>query len=530
MVQQLPKQAYLGRNVCRWARFILLGTLLLLPLLAQKDSTKGTAGTNNTPADAVHDVMTTSFPSADATNLGLTTKEQETALRAELEAIDKSAPLKEWSTKPLAKAIQNQCPVDCAPATGTGGIGKSGIAYVFHIVTWSKPKADSPTVPVSSDWHVYQLNGKDTLKSAGFVSDGNPRIYNKQQVLIVGVARFKEDATKDDGLVRTIVDAYKSSATQGQPQNQTDVVALVTAVLGISGGAGAQAQGKGEAFPDGKIFIASGMQAGTAHLPFDVKVSVVSDDHGPARSLSLPAAKKKASANKPAPPATGSPQLAAGGDDSAPDGKGGADKSQAPAEPSPGVMSCAGNDNSVPCTTTRTFTSEDREWWDVSIGIAVPGVRESQYSIVNNALHTSVTRHTDFYGMLDLYPFAFAGPNDSWEPHFNVGIPLTGQSLYRPYFGMAESLGGLLTALFRPQKQIGLPLGLNIFAGMTWMKTHVVIDNPTTAGDLTLDTSTKRVWKPMFGLEVPISSIASKVKSVVGKNSNGSGKSGGGGS
>jgi len=341
-------------------------------------------------------------------------------------------------------------------------------------------------------------------------------MYNKRQVLIVGVDRFK---TSD--MSGTVVDAYNTTATPGMPENQADLLALANALLGIPG-AKTQAATPGEKpFPPLTIFIASGMQPGTAHLPFDLKVTVTSDNHnGPAKKNSGTTIIRRGSVDRTAGEAAAGnapPQDSNDGDQ----GNGG---NKPPAEPAPGVMSCKGTNNSLPCTTTRTFTSKDREWWDVSIGITLPGVRETKYSIVNSSLHSSVTLHTDFYAMLDLYPFAFAGAKDDWEPHFNVGVPITGQSLYRPYFGMAESVGGLLTRLFRSQRQISLPLGLNVFAGMTWMKIQAINGNPTTASDLTLDTKSVHVWKPLFGVEVPISSIASKIKSVAGKNANGSGK------
>jgi hypothetical protein len=175
--------------------------------------------------------------------------------------------------------------------------------------------------------------------------------------------------------------------------------------------------------------------------------------------------------------------------------------------PSPGVMTCSGQGNTTLCSTTRTFTSLDREWWDVSIGVTAPGVRESQYSIVNNDLHSSATRHTDLYAFFDVFPTAFAASKESAWPHFNVGIPITSRSFYGPYVGVAENLTGW-THL---QKGLNLPVGINFFAGVTWMKTQIVTDNPTTAADLTANTKNKRVWKGIFGIEVPVASIVSKI-------------------
>jgi hypothetical protein len=287
------------------------------------------------------------------------------------------------------------------------------------------------------------------------------------------------------------------------------------------------------------MYIAAAIQPGTAHLPFDVKVTVVSNNKysqgekkqdppdAPPKSEEASGSDKQelataSAAEQAQPHGTATKDHK---DDSKSNKADGGDKDQTQTEPPAGVMSCKGTANTPPCTTTRTFTSKDREWWDVSIGVTIPGVREPKYSIVNSALHRSVTLHTDFYAMLDLYPFAYFAANDDWEPHFNLGVPITGQSLYRPYFGMAESVGGLLTRVFRPQRQINLPLGLNVFAGMTWMKTQIVRGNPTTTGDLTLDSQSTHVWKAVYGVEVPISSLASKIKGVTSKNTNGSGKS-----
>src|SRR5579862_6650602 len=282
--------------------YILGVAFLLLPLLGQdsgetksarsskggKNSKSGKNSTPAGPADAVHDVVSTSFASDDASNL-LASSEDLKPLLKQLKTIDESGPIKGWSTTRLAVAVRQQCKNnnredDCEPAVVTASLRKSDVAYVFHIVTWSHepmPAAESgkappipePTYPISSDWYVYELHGTDTLVSTGFSGDGNPRMYNKKQVLIVGVDRFK-----DPTMSGAIYDAYKSSATPGAPENQTDLLALANALLGISG-AKAPAATPEAKFPGYKIFIASGIQPGTAHLPFDLKVTVTSDDH-----------------------------------------------------------------------------------------------------------------------------------------------------------------------------------------------------------------------------------------------------------
>jgi len=61
------------------------------------------------------------------------------------------------------------------------------------------------------------------------------------------------------------------------------------------------------------------------------------------------------------------------------------------------------------------------------------------------------------------------------------------------------------------QKNLNLPVGINFFAGVTWMKIQIVTGNPTTTADLTADSKTKRVWKGVFGIEIPVGSIASRI-------------------
>ncbi len=697
-----------------------------------KDSTPTQA------SDPVHDVMTTSFTSQDACSLfkpeiQVGERSRVQRLRDEISAIEGGHTFDKWSSSLLASAIPQQCP-DCRVDVDTATKKKSDTIYIFHVVTWdtrtsTSQKDKSVTVPLSSAWQVYQLNGLDTLKSTGIGGDGEPRIYNKKNMLIVGI-----DKLKNEQEAATIVEAYTSTATQGTPQNQTDMAALISALVGVSSKGSIAPQVEGQVpFECRVIYIASGLQGGTARLPFTTKVSVSSADHygtttaksktastaasreatgnitrqdaacspnscvelslsstpgviadisgafsgtlefevapnatsfksvkayssstgtvaasttstgewvvptpamarirvrasvltaGAAnvslKSLSIPATtqqgKEITTHGTTCTPETSCIELplssvpmvmanvsgsysgtlefevsrdgasfsgetafsalsglantsiSTGGQwviptaglaqvrlrasaltggtptvslqalsqvapttspaDSTPSDQGAKDQTKPASEPALGVMSCTGESNSMPCTTTRSFTSVDREWWDVSIGIATPGVRESKYSIVNGALKNSVTTHTDLYGMLDIYPFAFALEKNDWAPHFNLGVPVTSQSLYRPYFGAAWSIGGLLTRFFRPNKQISLPVDMNAFGGMVWMKTQIVSGTPTTPSELTADLHYTRVWKPVFGIEVPVSAVASKIKGAAGKNSNSSSKSG----
>jgi len=595
------------------------------PAKAQKPSSPA----SSSPSDAIYDVTSFSFQSSDACSIYKPLKQAEVPaagtasvddlLKDNIAQIMLNQPLAAWSHTILADAIKRQCSACAGAATGTSDQNKSDTAYIFHITNWdTQPGAAAATTkPVSSEWHVYKLDGKDTLKFSGLASDGEPRIYNKKKILLVGLDRFK------DGESGTILSVYNSSVTPGTPQNQTDLVTLLSALAGISGGTPAKPAVATDAVQcqPAQVFLASGFQQGTKHLPFDDKVTVVADDHyakqgtadsstvgdistadnngtcavaksclyfnvptktdvvlarisgtfqgklefegstdgvnfsaanalpllmptpvtsatttgawqilatGMSRVRVRASAVSSGNANVSLQPAAANSSPAPAAQSSSPT----AQKAAPSSASSPGVISCTGTSNGVPCTTTRTFTSTDLEWWDVSIGVTVPGVRESSFAVPSSSLQKTVTTHTDLYAMLDLYPFAPVVDKNDWAPHFSLGVPLSSKSLYRPFFGAAEPIGGLLTGLLGLKKQPAIPLSVSVFGGMVWMKTHIVNGNPTTSAELASDLVTTRVWKPAYGIEVSVSSMVSKIKGAGSKNASGSkgSSSGSGGS
>jgi hypothetical protein len=171
-------------------------------------------------------------------------------------------------------------------------------------------------------------------------------------------------------------------------------------------------------------------------------------------------------------------------------------------------VDCTTVSSSAACTFTHTVRSFDKEWWDVSLAMAIPGVLEPKYSASNLAAPPSFTRHSDLYGMLDLYLASKWATKDSAAPHVLVGLPVTGQPFYRPFFGLAENASGW-TAL---QKHGILPFRLNLFFGFVDMHQEYVTKNSdTAAGQPALVQRPERVWKPMFGIELPVSALASKI-------------------
>jgi hypothetical protein len=203
---------------------------------------------------------------------------------------------------------------------------------------------------------------------------------------------------------------------------------------------------------------------------------------------------------------------------------------------------------SSPCSFARTFTVDEAEWWDVSLGLSLPGVKEqiltaapltansltktlqTSGNCLSNIYTCTTKHHADAYLLFDLYPLAHWYPKQKWlVPHFNIGVPLTSQVLYRPYAGTAFDLSS-------PLERRGFPLSISVMSGMVYMKQFVctaacaaefastyVPANTTVIPGVPYSTAyptsgplpapiQDRALKPLFGFEVSISGIASKIK------------------
>jgi len=234
-------------------------------------------------------------------------------------------------------------------------------------------------------------------------------------------------------------------------------------------------------------------------------------------------------------------------------GGGNSTTSLAPSQP----VDCSRQSSaSSPCAFSRAFTVDEPEWWDISLGLSVPGVREKTYTISATATGATPTppeipygkgpipcpigytcankHHADAMVFVEFYPFARAWEkgrrplwtSESYVPHIAVGVPITSQSLYRPYFGLSEHASAWL-------EHHGLPLGFSLYGGIVWMKqlncTQFCINNgtPPVVGPKNSPTTNlfyTRVWRPAFGIEISVSAITGKLKGAGG----GGGGAGGG--
>lgn len=469
----------------------------------------GAGGTPQPKPDAVHDIVGRTFTASPVVNgsIPATLDDDLAALAAgnRLTWGPTGAPYAAGET--LYDLVKSYQPVDNTGASITSPPPACATTvavwqtYVFHVSHWmnngANRTADNAPTLVSSDWYVYRHprhlvhtdeNIRELVK-ADLTGAGDPFIYGATKALVVSIDRFDKFSTDtDEDKSRSsgrLSNTYSLTVTQGTPANRADAGALFSALTGISSGSAFMAAGGTATY---RLYVGAACQQGTKSLPYTMSIS-------------------DSILQKPAT------------DDN---------KSSSPQAPSPGNVVCSGPGNTTPCAVNRTLTSLDKEYWDFGIGLMTPGVRETKYtwSTTSNSVMPNLTRHTDLYALADIFPFGYLVPKESVVPHIVAGIPVTSQSLYRPYFGLGENLTGWTGA----QKALSLPVGVNFIGGVTYMKTqHIVGPTPTTQAEFNSELKTYRVWKGVFGIEVPVSSIASKLGGKGGsssKSANGTGKGG----
>lgn len=352
--------------------------------------------------------------------------------------------------------------------------------FIVHLARWKK-NDDGTYSLESSQWHAFRLketrDKKCSMREIVSKSTGQPMLYGDKLAWLVGINHFDEAVKKLD-----ISITYKVSAVPAKAENAQSFGALLAAVTGA-----AVPQAK-ESPPSSRNYVVFHQVSGLEQLPFDFNISPSVTPQESPTSDARSASPKPAGSPKSKPSGTGNGQQSDSGAGAAVD--------------------CSAV-TSTGCSFTRTLRSFDREWWDISLAMAIPGVREPKYSASNPAAPPSSTRHTDLYGMLDLYLGARWATKDSAVPHFLVGLPVTGQPFYRPFFGLAENVSGWTTL----QRRGFLPFRLSLFFGFVDMRQQYATKNPdTTAGQPALVLRPGRVWKPMFGIELPLSALVSKIK------------------
>ena len=103
--------------------------------------------------------------------------------------------------------------------------------------------------------------------------------------------------------------------------------------------------------------------------------------------------------------------------------------------------------------------------------------------------------------MVDVYPAAHWAYKQNGFFHFLVGVPVTSSPFHRPFFGGAIDL-----TRWTGLQRIGFPLQMSAFGGVVYMKEQI----PANGLSSTALTSTRTV-KGMFGIELPVSALISKI-------------------
>jgi hypothetical protein len=372
-----------------------------------------------------------------------------------------------------------------------------GNAIILHVLTWtsnqlsppvdavsakpaegSKPAQDAipakPAVygfqPVNGAWGFYIVKSDKRNLKQQTDSSGTPYFYNAKHVYLVDI-NVIDNFIDNSGAPQGEID-YTIQATARQKQNEADLATLFNALLKMPSTKGVVAAGNPT--PTTVWGTVQEVQPGIP-LPYDLAVTV---------SLNPP---KGAPPTRPSPCAQSNP---------------------------------AGAKSQSACSATKTVTNYDPEFWDVSLGVAIPGPVEMTYKSTTTAGTTTVTpskvTHTDAYAFGDIYLFQHFSTSPvglSNLPHINFGIPITSQSLHRPYVGMAEGLNFLTSRL-----KLGVPI--SVYAGPVFMKQQIEPPGTTT---LKWDRATKMI----YGIELPISSITNYLKGGGSSKNSGSSKSGG---
>lgn len=344
-------------------------------------------------------------------------------------------------------------------------------AYIFHLTTWNL-SVDGASLN-SSSWYVYHYNGAQMKQSyRTTTTESLPFLYGDSSILLVSVQKVQA-ATAD--APKTIVkSSYKLTVKQKAPQNITNLIAVGEALLGVSGAAKAEAAGIPACV---ETFSVHG-----GHPPYDLTAEASFEFSGPPKPGGAPTEENVL------PSPTGPSD----------------EEHSIPAQlalPNPTPTSTPGK---APSGISRTFSILDKEYWDVNLGLNLPSVDTPIFTLSkDNKVQESISKKVSPYAFVSLYPFAAVSPKDGAWPHINLGLPVAGQPLHRPFAGVAEKIPWL-------DRYTGIPI--SVFAGAVALKESIStlpLGLTTTPDQFVL--RSHWVWKGMFGLEFPVSSLISKI-------------------
>jgi len=325
----------------------------------------------------------------------------------------------------------------------------SQTALLFHVSKWSQAK--SVLALTGSDWYIYSFDAKTgSLKLYSPGPSGDPPVlYGKSFTAVIGIQTIRTDDITNVNI------SYTVATTAKTPQNLADLAAVLQALGGLAAPRtnGAQAHSTGTITTTYCKEIAAVKKTSA---PYDMAVTFTLSPNASAQ-----------------------------------------DKTK--------VTDCT--NPTIGCVISRTFSTLDREFADLSLGMSVPGVVEAKFGDNNGTVTRSVTRHTDAYVFGSFYPAFWWKPNNSFWPHIDIGIPVTGTPLHRPFGGLSEQIPG-------SQKLLNVPV--YFYGGVARLiesapATFGPGSKPADANTFMQDVHNDVKWKGMWGFEFPVTTLIGKI-------------------
>jgi hypothetical protein len=335
--------------------------------------------------------------------------------------------------------------------------------YVIHIIGAEGTAKDPYSVKVASSvWYLYESHLQKpkqvVLKRVVAVDGKFPDIFNVRTGILIALQILHQPSCSafDASCANDVSAKYDLTVTQKTAANTAALTGLINGLLGTVKPSAGRVPNVASVvvLPPEYVATASvyGLGQGAPRPPFDWKIT----------------------AN-----VTGSPT---------------------------GNGSCSNLTKSTNCSFTHTLSVVGPQYWNVGIDITPRGPRENKYALSSSNIVTqSHTIHSPLFVALDFSPWAQWG----YRPYFQAGIPLSGAAFHLPFVSMAEPL-----PFTKKWLQISVYCGV-VFMQQTFPRTLAVGVTTNTAA-FNADLVTDRALKPLFGIEVPVSSIISKVKSSVG--------------
>jgi hypothetical protein len=426
------------------------------------------------------------------------------------------------------------------------------MAYIFHVTSWTDGGGEAEGgVPVmrKSVWYAYRC--KKGVCKVQYAPNNAPLLYNSKHAALISIEAFpfvKKDKDKElkPPTQATVSLSYSFVVTQQTAANVASVKSALGAILGVA--APKLPGALPLVLPNSRAICVAQfpIDPASSDLPYDIKVTVTNkaatdkaaadkaaadqaaadkairaamdarkpDDDVKAAAVKEAAVKEavdqaiktaatdkvvptkaavdKSAADQAAADKAITAAIATGNFDAVKAAKDRAiETAAAKAAPDP----AAGN---TPAPLTQTFHALDREWWDLGIGMSTIPLRETVVTTVNGNSKLSTVNRINPYGFFDVYPFFAKFPkNTPWVPHFQVGVPLSGQPLHRPYAGIGVPLPWI-------ERYMGFTVG--VFGGIAFMRSqYSSAQNP------------HWVKKRMIGVELPVGQLLSKISGIKSK-------------